>query len=414
MARDIDLYNRNVGRGSRIPNIGIGAGYGGFAPATFQAAVFTPEKEDMSLLQRSLTTLDERKERTDQQRAAITAALSKVKLNEADSEWKYNFINDISKQIDAAAQFGDYSSALERATVLAGEAASNPELLARAERNEQYQLWRKDIESRAIEGKIDRRTADRLLEQNEYNFIPRYDKNGNVVGGYNWNDTGGINGGPAPVPVNKISLEAIFKAVDSIVAAHKGGGAGYTARDAEGNEISLYGSKADTYTKSSSSWEEKRLSDLKAVFNELVDQHPEIGAYVAQMKDDDIWEIQKLEAENRNNPENKNYDSNQQKLTALRSKVYTKNGLGYVTDAEYLNNMSKKSVESMAYRNTISDVSLSGGGSSRTTGQQGDGTGPLRNTTFTGIGTEESQQRDNTHVSSVNVADLINKKFKNQ
>ena len=69
MARDIDLYNRNIGRGSRIPNIGIGVGQSGFTPATFQAGVFTPQKEDMSLLQRSLATLDERKERTDQQRA---------------------------------------------------------------------------------------------------------------------------------------------------------------------------------------------------------------------------------------------------------------------------------------------------------------------------------------------------------
>ena len=68
MARDIDLYNRNIGRGSRIPNIGIGVGQSGFTPATFQAGVFTPQKEDMSLLQRSLATLDERKEKTDPRR----------------------------------------------------------------------------------------------------------------------------------------------------------------------------------------------------------------------------------------------------------------------------------------------------------------------------------------------------------
>ena len=45
MARDIDLYNRNVGRGSRIPSIGLGAGSSGFAPATFQAGVFIPQKD---------------------------------------------------------------------------------------------------------------------------------------------------------------------------------------------------------------------------------------------------------------------------------------------------------------------------------------------------------------------------------
>ena len=67
-------------------------------------------------------------EKAIEQRAAISAALADIKLNEAEDEWKANYIADIQKQIDNASQFGNYSTALDTAKRLAGEAISNPAL----------------------------------------------------------------------------------------------------------------------------------------------------------------------------------------------------------------------------------------------------------------------------------------------
>lgn len=359
----------------------ISLGTAALNPAVFQGAVFTPAKQDMSLLQHSIDKLDERKEKTDQQRAAIKAAISKINLNQADSEWKQNFINDISKRIDSVAQFGDYSAALEEATILAGDAITNPELLARAQRNEEYQTWRKDIEDRAISGKIDRRTANRILEQNPYSFSPRTNTSGDIVGGYPWADTGGANFTPVEVPVNKISLEPLFKEVDAIVAQHVHGDASITSRNAKGEIVSNYDTNAAFSTKSNSTVSYKDEKVINDVFNELVKMHPELTAYLEQMKKDDAWEIKQLE----NKIANDSGDStilaeDKQKLQELRRNLYTDNGLGIKSNADYLFERSNKSLSAISYRNSISDISISGGSSD--TGEEG----PLKNTTFGGDG----------------------------
>lgn len=213
MPRDIDLYNRNVGRGSRIPNIGIGVGQSGFTPATFQAGVFTPQKEDMSLLQRSLQTLDERKERTDQQRAAIMSAIGKLNLNAAEDKWKYDYANRIGAQIDSAAQFGDYSTALETATRLAGEAITSPEVTGRVRANEQYEKEVQTQQARRDRGDISQATYNWWMKNNPYKYQDTYDDNGNIVGGSIYE--------PSSRPVNDINWASTAMAAFKMITPYK-------------------------------------------------------------------------------------------------------------------------------------------------------------------------------------------------
>lgn len=183
MAKELDFYNRQVGRHSRVPNIGISTPAGGFTPAGFEAMVYTPQKEDMSLLQRSLATLDERKEKTDQQRAAIRSAIGKMELNAAEDEWKNNYTNDIVSKINSAAQFGDYSAALETATDLAGKAVSDPALIGRMRANEEYKQEVKTQQERRNRGEISQNTYNWWMANNPYKYEDKYDKDGNIIGG---------------------------------------------------------------------------------------------------------------------------------------------------------------------------------------------------------------------------------------
>ena len=213
MPKDIESYNRNIGIGSRIPSIGLGAGTSGFAPATFQAGVFTPQKEDMSLLQRSLQTLDERKERTDQQRSAIMSAIGKLKLNAAEDEWKYNYANRIGSQIYSAAQFGDYSTALETATRLAGEAITSPEVIGRVRANEQYEKEVQTQQARRDRGDISQATYKWWMKNNPYKYQDNYDDNGNIVGGSIYE--------PSFRPVNDINWASTAMAAFKLVTPYK-------------------------------------------------------------------------------------------------------------------------------------------------------------------------------------------------
>ena len=85
----------------------ISLGNAVFNPATFQGAAFTPQQENMSLLQHSIDKLDERKEKTDQQTAAIMSAINNLKLHQSEDKWKYDYAKRIKDKINSAAQFGD-------------------------------------------------------------------------------------------------------------------------------------------------------------------------------------------------------------------------------------------------------------------------------------------------------------------
>lgn len=343
----------------------ISLGNVSFNPATFQGAVFTPQQENMSLLQHSVDKLDERKEKTDQQTAIITKALGDIELNAEDHLWKAYYINKIKSKINSAAQFGDYSTALEVATRLAGESIVDPELRGREKANIQYQTWKKSLDESVLAGRVDKRTADRLKEENVYRFVPLLDNYGNTVGFRDWETVGGLKGGNIEQAVNKVSLEALFNEVDKIVAERKGSSSKFTGRDSSGSIIDLYGENVSTLTKTSSTFAYKDRDVLQGVFDELTTRHPELTAYLEQMKKDDAWEIKKLEQSiNDPNTDSNTLASDKQKLKDLKTGLYTKNGLGIKSTKDYLFYRSNKSISAMEYHNYFNDSSIQGGGSS--------------------------------------------------
>ena len=154
-----------------------------FTPATFQGFAFTPQQEDMSLLQRSIDKLDERKEKTDQQTAAIMSAINNLKLHQSEDKWKYDYAKRIKDKINSAAQFGDWSAAYETATRLAGEAVTSPEVLGRVRANAQYEKEDQIQQARRDRKDISQATYDWWAKRNQYSYQDKYDNNGNIIGG---------------------------------------------------------------------------------------------------------------------------------------------------------------------------------------------------------------------------------------
>ena len=303
-----------------------------------------------------------------EQRAAIQSALAHITLNEAETEWKQNYIDNITKQIDNAAQFGNYSTALTTATRLAGEAASNPELLAKVQENENYETWKKTLDSLYLNNKIDKNTRDYFKDKIKYNFNGTYDDNGNFKT-YSLTEY--------EKPVQQIDLSGLFSWVGQTVAEQSGSSQGVGARTATGGKTEYYSPDAAVLSHSGQGYSRKDLATINAVWDEAIKRHHEAIAYLEQQMDVNQWLLDKAERD----LENPNIDRNTRiKLEAevdrLRKDLYQDgNESKPYTTQEYLYNASKNTLEAMSYNRVNTTFNVSSGGSGRGFGYGSQGGG---------------------------------------
>ena len=139
---------------------------------------------DLSAFQNYVTTRNQMWDEAIKQKSAIDVALGNLKLNAAEDKWKYDYAHKIQKKIDDAAQFGDYSRALDTAVLEAGKAVSSPEVMGRIRANEQYEKAKQEVDTN---GNISALTKKAWNLDNKYHYQDTYDDEGNIVGGSEWN-----------------------------------------------------------------------------------------------------------------------------------------------------------------------------------------------------------------------------------
>lgn len=181
----------------------ISLGNVAFNPATFQGAVFTPQQENMSLLQHSIDKLDERKEKTDIQKANIAEAFSKIRDLLPDNEETNKYITDnqnrIMGTIDSMINLGDYSAALSSARTLASTFMASPEYNARIKEHKQRNIWLESLNRSNVDNYIKEYYIDTYKDKNNFTR----DKNGNITGTAGWE---------APLPEQGQSATSIIQA----------------------------------------------------------------------------------------------------------------------------------------------------------------------------------------------------------
>ena len=174
-----------------------------FNPATFQGAVFTPQQENMSLLQHSIDKLDERKEKTDIQKANIAEAFSKIRDLLPDNEETNKYITDnqnrIMGTIDSMINLGDYSAALSSARTLASTFMASPEYNARIKEHKQRNIWLESLNRSNVDNYIKEYYIDTYKDKNNFTR----DENGNITGTAGWE---------APLPEQGQSATSIIQA----------------------------------------------------------------------------------------------------------------------------------------------------------------------------------------------------------
>lgn len=376
-----DRYYKSLNRQRAIPNVSLAAG--GFTPAAFTPFVYAPKEFDVTPLQKSLATLDERKERTDQQRAAIRSALGKVKLNAAEDKWKNDYVNDIMSKIDNAAQFGDYSAALETATDLAGSALSDPALMGRVRANEQYEEEIKRQKDRVARGEISQNTYGWWLKNNPYKYSDIRDDNGTIVGGTEYE--------PTSRPVNDINWASAALAAFKMVSPYKMSKSTDGSTTVHNNTASPLTRGKNTYkpgeaisSSGHSSQSEERVTkeQITARMEELLSATPDGYRQAEQAFDVAMYDFQnmvdKYNSLIEENPDSKEAKDLAQKIDQRKHLMYRNGSL--IDYKEYYSRMITDSLfaEGLAYdwktsssggssSYSLSDVSGSTGGSGRVT-----------------------------------------------
>jgi hypothetical protein len=335
---------------------------GGYVPQR------VPVRSNLEALSQALNKIDERSDKAIQQKSAITNAIGQLKLNAAEDKWKYDYAKRIEQKINDAAQYGDYSRALDVATELAGSATSSPEVIGRIRANEAYEKKKGEVESLANSGVISGLTKERWLAQNKYAYEDIRDANGNIVGGTDWK--AGWD------PVKKVDMSRLVTLAGQLAAPVKratSSSSQHSVSDEQGvdnggtsTSASLRSVKTGYSTSSGSSFQRETLTKQKIdeVYNKLFALDPDNMNALIQQFDDVQWKVNQLKDELSTTIDPEKRKTLQNSINAFSNDIYDANGQPLKVK-EYMLSKIGVITKNMAYDNTsVSHTS----GSSETRG----------------------------------------------
>lgn len=335
---------------------------GGYVPQR------VPVRSNLEALSQALNKIDERSDKAIQQKSAITNAIGQLKLNAAEDKWKYDYAKRIEQKINDAAQYGDYSRALDVATELAGSATSSPEVIGRIRANEAYEKKKGEVESLANSGVISGLTKERWLAQNKYAYEDIRDANGNIVGGTDWK--AGWD------PVKKVDMSRLVTLAGQLAAPVKratSSSSQHSVSDEQGvdnggtsTSASLRSVKTGYSTSSGSSFQRETLTKQKIdeVYNKLFALDPDNMNALIQQFDDVQWKVNQLKDELSTTTDPEKHKTLQNSIDAFSNDIYDANGQPLKVK-EYMLSKIGVITKNMAYDNTsVSHTS----GSSETRG----------------------------------------------
>lgn len=327
-----------------------------------------PVRANIEALSQALNKIDERSDKAIQQKSAITNAIGQLKLNAAEDKWKYDYAKRIEQKINDAAQYGDYSRALDVATELAGSSTSSPEVIGRIRANEAYEKKKGEVESLANSGVISGLTKERWLAQNKYAYEDIRDENGNIVGGTDWK--AGWD------PVKKVDMSRLVTLAGQLAAPVKRATSSTSQRSVSdeqgignGGTSAPEGSrsvKTGYSTSSGSSFQRETLTKQKIdeVYNKLFALDPDNMNALIQQFDDVQWKVNQFKDELSTTTDPEKRKTLQNSIDSFSNDIYDANGQPLKVK-EYMLSKIGVITKNMAYDNiSVSHTS----GSSETRG----------------------------------------------
>lgn len=226
-----------------------------------------PIRMNLDAFSKSIDKIDEKNQKALQQRTAIDVALSQVELDSSEDEWKFNYAQRIRDKIDAQAEFGDYSRALNTATMLAGTAVSSPELIGRQRAHkDREEAWSK-VQSR---NDIDEDTKRAWNLTNKYYYKDNYNDKGDIIGGTKWQSSW--------TPVAHVDVVPELAKAVSLIAAEKAGSSSTTG----GTTVKEDGTSTGGQQSSSSSYQRLTADRINKQLKDYIESNPQLKASILQ------------------------------------------------------------------------------------------------------------------------------------
>ena len=178
--------NRNINR--------MSLSTAGFSPVVFSPIEFKPVEANYGTLERSLARQEARQREAIEKKSAVDVALGQIETqlhNDPETQvWWNAYKDNIQNQINQAAQVGDYSSAINIATNLAGQVSSDTEVLGRVRANQEYQERVDETHKRMLANQISPDTERWWLANNKFKYEDVVDTDGNIIGGTSYINLG--------------------------------------------------------------------------------------------------------------------------------------------------------------------------------------------------------------------------------
>lgn len=322
--------------------------------SNFTPIVYTPQTEDLNLLQRSLAQLETRQTSATEQQAKFneTAAKLQALVNPEEKQWVYDYINKQSAGFKSSIESGDYGAALRQATVAGSNLLSTPEAMGRIKNQEKY----KEFTDRIIkDNDITALSKERALAQNAYGETEDIiDNNKNIIGVKEWK--------PLYTPVKNKPITNLAILASKIIAPfeHTTGGT-TTINDDLGKHLKPIGfEQLDSalnnyyhtgYTEGGTHIIKRiKEEDLKLIFDALYATDTDAMQSLLQDYDDVNWKLTQLNTQLNNETDPVKIQDINNKIEQYKKGFYNEKGI-IMTPEQYMLTKINPILASMAYEN---------------------------------------------------------------
>lgn len=294
-------------------------------------------KVDLETLNKSYNTLEQGHKEAVKAASDLEVAMANLDLNEAESEWRQQKINEIKQTVADNTIYGNSYAALDNIIMQAGNLASDQGMIGRLQAQKDYKAFRERVEN---DKTLPQDYKDYYLENNPYHYEDTYDKNGNIIGGTKWTP----NSSPtAIVPLSQLVVQGI-----SIAAKESGGGTITRWIDSNGN-VTTDPTKAfdgEIYNTTTNKWERLSREKIWQGINTIIASTP--GAIESIKQDYNVarWRHDKAVQANNGN--------------RVIDEVTDKNGLP-LSEKDYLMKRIDPAVQAASYYNSHSTTTYGKG-----------------------------------------------------
>lgn len=245
---------------------------------------------DLSTLGKTFDTLEQGHKEAVKAASDLEVAMANLDLNEAESEWRQQKINEIKQTVADNTIYGNSYAALDDIIVQGGNLASDQGMIGRLQAQKDYKAFKDRVEN---DKTLPQRYKDYYLEKNPYYYEDKFDENGNIIGGTKWT--------PNTSPTNIVPLNQLISQGIQWAAREKGGGNVIRFLD-ENGKITTDPNKAydgEVFNTTTQQWERLSREKIWQGIRASIDSTPGAKESLKQDYDVAVWAHNKqVEANN--------------------------------------------------------------------------------------------------------------------